>query len=568
MSQSLFTTLAHEKQVEIAQKLMGMYRSSGRYHGWADATKMVYDESKHKWKYAKIFTLEGGATLELWLQHLRGEIALGLLPTLDNGRCYWGSIDIDKYDIDIVEVRNEALRVYPDLVPTKSKSSGLHLDVHFDPAGEGVDAARLMDVLGNRAVVLGFAGSEIFPRQASFAGPKDGGNWIFMPYGTPESCCINGSGGHLLVEEFVKVYSEKYSSPSILDEKLIKSNVVSFPDRTTKRKTAGGVWVAVGDDYDATVASTFEGAPICLLILTPGGVSDLRNNFLIHCAVFLKKKYSDNWEDALRWVNLRVLRPSGDPDKLKDVIQRLRVKEYNYTCHAEPMVSRCHSKACKSQKYGVGSDYGDPNRVDFAVTIVKTVPAIYYVSMRDSNNQEIRMQLAGDELIEQKRFRNKCLEYMVPFPDMFKRQEWDELIRRNLEGAAVVDAPALYASGINQLTMLETYLGMWIPMKVRAEGDAFLNGKGQKEDAVRMKIEEKRIYFKWKKLAAWCVRWGMLGRDMEKMKIWVNDNTEYHDRESLRDWYRSSYSVRFEQLDPVALDKWLNPDSEEDGKDK
>ena len=131
--QNLFTTYTPRKQAEIAQKLFEMFPSSQRGHGWADPGARYFIEETGKWKFRPggIGWKKEPVNVELWLRHLRGEMLLGLGPTLDDGTCFWGCIDIDhygkdsRYDFNIVEIRSNAFGRYPKLIPIKSKSGGL-----------------------------------------------------------------------------------------------------------------------------------------------------------------------------------------------------------------------------------------------------------------------------------------------------------------------------------------------------------------------------------------------------------------------------------------------------------
>jgi hypothetical protein len=43
----------------------------------------------------------------------------------------------------------------------------------------------------------------------------------------------------------------------------------------------------------------------------------------------------------------------------------------------------------------------------------------------------------------------------------------------------------------------------------------------------------------------------------------LNRNAVFYKANELRDWFRSKWSIRYEQIDPGALDRCLNPDATE-----
>jgi len=129
--------------------------------------------------YAK--TVRQPPTLELWEKHIKGERPLGVIPIRLDGKCKWGSIDVDQYDNDIpLELIGRVKRRKFPLVPCRSKSGGLHLYLFLD---DWAPAALLQPALERIAASLGVANSEIFPKQTELAPGTDKlGNWILAPY--------------------------------------------------------------------------------------------------------------------------------------------------------------------------------------------------------------------------------------------------------------------------------------------------------------------------------------------------------------------------------------------------
>ena len=92
-------------------------------------------------------TLREPPTREHWQQHTAGERPLGIIPIRDDGRCSWGTIDLDVYDINLLEIVAKVEVAKLPLLPCVSKSGGLHLFLfikQFELAGKVQDVLRAM----------------------------------------------------------------------------------------------------------------------------------------------------------------------------------------------------------------------------------------------------------------------------------------------------------------------------------------------------------------------------------------------------------------------------------------
>src|SRR5689334_13996666 len=73
------------------------------------------NENKTKWLIKKSASTERGpTTVAMWADHLSGKTPLGIIPIRKDNTCVWGSIDDDRYDIDLVEIIQ---RVYASGLP-------------------------------------------------------------------------------------------------------------------------------------------------------------------------------------------------------------------------------------------------------------------------------------------------------------------------------------------------------------------------------------------------------------------------------------------------------------------
>ena len=76
--------------------------------------------------------------------------------------------------------------------------------------------------------------------------------------------------------------------------------------------------------FGATVQDVFKGGPYCLSLLAQLDSFTHHHNFLFMCTIFLKRKYPENWDEALRWVNYSVLRPAGYVNSFGYINKRYR----------------------------------------------------------------------------------------------------------------------------------------------------------------------------------------------------------------------------------------------------
>ena len=163
------------------------------------------DNGKQK---GKAFIVRGQVTDELWSNHLAGKgPALGIIPITQNNDCRWGCIDIDEYNFDhtslIKSIRSHKL----PLIVCRSKSGGAHV---FLFTKENIPASLMQSKLKQMAIILGYEGSEIFPKQTEILVERgDTGNFLNLPYYNEMKglrYAINDNGAGCTLEEFYKLY--------------------------------------------------------------------------------------------------------------------------------------------------------------------------------------------------------------------------------------------------------------------------------------------------------------------------------------------------------------------------
>jgi hypothetical protein len=220
----------------------------------------------------RAITKRAPVTKELFQKHLNGEINLGVIPITQDNTCFWGCIDVDKYDLDYkILLQTIRTKQYP-LVPYRSKSGGIHLFLHVStpiPAGDMINKLSLL------ATDLGLSSCEIFPKQRKIMVHKnDLGNWLNIPYQqaartTRYALYDNGTGVPITDwYEWVKKYQltvEQFNAIEIKNDDIAELG--------------------------------FDQYPPCLQALIRNGCEGgYRNNALTAFATLAKKKNPDGWQ--------------------------------------------------------------------------------------------------------------------------------------------------------------------------------------------------------------------------------------------------------------------------------
>jgi hypothetical protein len=392
----------------IAERMHVLFRGHTGGHGTYGQEERLPGRAKAEIKKSAR-TLREGPSPDLWQQHLTGTRPLGVIPIDSNGECYWGVIDIDKYDLTHSELVRRAEHYGLPLVICKSKSGGAHMFVFL---AEPIDAETLITKLREWAAVMGHGNSEIFPKQIEVREDRgDLGNWLNMPYfdmERGERYAVFEDGRGMSVTQFLN-HAEN-------------SRVSADRFRAT---TAG----SPSDDVDLA-----DGPP-CLQYLGGTGVSEGgRNNALFAFGVLAKKKFPDAWEPKLEEWNRKFLNPPLASDEILLVIKSLRRKEYNYRCKDTPLVSHCDARTCRTRKYGVGVD-SSPGIVSIA--ILDTSPPLFFVTLNSGGT----IECTTDDLLSSRSFQRAALEQMRVLLPMFKQETWQFRVQECLDNAVIIEAP-------------------------------------------------------------------------------------------------------------------------------
>ena len=366
-----------------AERMMALFAGNETHHGTHGAPDLDTIGGV-KWEIKRTARqVKGAATLEMWQQHLDGKRPLGIVPILNTASCTWGSIDIDDYDVDTLDVIRKVEAGKLPLLPCRSKSGGLHL---FMFAKEPVDASLMQSTLRDIAASVGYANCEIFPKQTRLLVEQgDQGNWMVMPYcGTTygsklkEQVGIKKTGAEMTIEEFLATAEKMRVSPdqmSLVRVKKPKKEKVPFSD-----------------------------GPPCLVHLTAAGIPQGgQNNTLFHMGVYFKRAAPEDWKQRLEEANQKYCVPPYPSDKLSLTIKQLDKKDYQYKCKDQPMAAHCDAMACRAKKFGVGAGGTYPQLT--GISKLNTEPPIWFVDV-----EGVRIAASTEELQTYNKFHRLLME--------------------------------------------------------------------------------------------------------------------------------------------------------------
>ena len=163
--------------MEKLRKFIDIFEGLNRAHGVTIVGESNGNGSKIK---GKSFVKREIITQQHWLDHLEGKASLGVIPINDDNKCKWGCIDIDSYaGFDHKKLINKIKNLKLPLIVFRSKSGGAHV---FLFTSDYVSAALMQDKLNEIRSVLGYGGSEVFPKQRELKSKDDTGNFLNLPY--------------------------------------------------------------------------------------------------------------------------------------------------------------------------------------------------------------------------------------------------------------------------------------------------------------------------------------------------------------------------------------------------
>ena len=351
----------------------------------------------------KAFIKRQPVTDILWEEHLDGkDPALGVIPINEDNKCKWGCIDVDQYNLDHLSIMRNIKGFGFPLVTFRSKSGGAHL---FLFAKEFIPAILMQSKLKAMAEALGYAGSEIFPKQTEILTERgDTGNFLNLPYhggirGLRYTFEAGGKAASL--ESFYSIYDEWAQTKEEIENIIIKE----------KNKTK----------------EILKDGPPCLNRLAEEGFGEgSRNNALFNLAVYCKKAF-DDWENKVGEYNQKYMDPPLGYQEVQQVIKSVNKKGYDkYRCKEQPICGVCNAVKCRTKKFGVGFEDEQMPKLE-TLTKIRSNPPQWFLNVAGK-----RVELKTEQLHNPNLFAIAVLDQANVVSPIPKASDWREVHLKTL----------------------------------------------------------------------------------------------------------------------------------------
>ena len=383
------------------------------------------ERSENGKQQGKAFIVRKNVSDDLWENHLQGKgPALGIIPIREDNACRWGCIDIDSYNLNHSGLIQSIRHLNFPLIVCRSKSGGAHV---FLFTKEFISAALMQNTLKKIAKVLGYEGSEIFPKQTEILVERgDTGNFLNLPYynGTKGlRYAINDSGSSCTLEEFYDLYDVYACTEAQVKEIKIE---------------------------EKKIEEAFPSGPPCLNKLASVGFGEgSRNNALFNIAVYYKQAHPDSWEDKIVEANLKYMEPKLSNSEVQQLIKSVNRKGYDkYRCKDAPINAVCQSGLCRTKRFGVG--YGEEEMPVLGnLTKYKSTPPQWFLDVSGT-----RIELKSEQLYSPPLFALACLDQanlVVPVP---KPKDWKQYFLKPMMQNLQEVEPLESLDPMNQITGL------------------------------------------------------------------------------------------------------------------
>ena len=429
--------------MSLTERFISLFKGYNGAHGQTT----VIDNHREGKKKAKSFIVREPLTLELVQDHLDGKLGVGSIPIDETNCCWFGALDIDDYNLDLVSLYKKVENLKLPLVLCRSKSGGAHLFLFMS---ESVAASEIRDKLAEFASALGWGTCEIFPKQEEVIVERgDVGNFINLPYFDSKHTTRYGldkKGESLPLEEFLD-----RAESMRLDFKTLKECVIGVN------------------------ASVLPHGPPCLQQIAEFGIPEGgRNNTLLNVGVYFKMVDPSNWKQLLEKANQDYCSPPLPASEIVTIQRQLEKKDYIYSCKQEPLHSHCNRALCRTRKYGISTSQGAATLG--GLTVVESEPPVWFVDVDGS-----RLELATKQLQMQVEFQRACMEQMYKMPPKMKDPDWRDLIDKLLETATRISVPEelTHKGQFNEL------LEMYCTSRIKAQSpEELLTGKPWTDEGV------------------------------------------------------------------------------------
>ena len=387
------------------EKFRDIFVGLERAHGVTYVDKKGADGEKIR---GKSFVQREMVTNKMWEDHLEGiEPSLGIIPINDDNKCQWGCIDIDSYaGFDHQKLINKIKLLKLPLIVFRSKSGGAHV---FCFTAVPVEAKLMRDKLLSVSAVLGYGGSEIFPKQIELKSQEDTGNFLNLPYFNSDNTTRYGfleNGNAASMDDFYGLYEKNVQTPEQLENLKIERPPSEFSD-----------------------------GPPCIESLTQNKLTDGRDRVLYQYIQYAKRKWPEEWTKKINQFNYRYFVEPLDDRTIQDKIKFHIKKDLGFKCNEEPMCSHCDKKLCKTRKFGIGGESVFPILSDLQK--VELDEPYYWVNV---DGERVKLDDI-DCLLEQRLFRRSVAKQIDKKPPRITVKEFDKYTDMLLTGVEIIKAP-------------------------------------------------------------------------------------------------------------------------------
>ena len=393
------------------ERFKNIFEGLERAHG---VTKIGNNNGNGEKIKGQSFVKREPVTEELWLSHLQGTDSLGVIPINDNNKCKWGCIDIDSYaGFDHKKLIQKIKLLELPLVVFRSKSGGAHV---FLFAENYIEAKVMRDKLTQIKAVLGYGGSEVFPKQTELKSKDDTGNFLNLPYFNGDDTtryAFKEDGTAASLEEFYGIYSN------------------------VKQLDVGSIKVE-------RPQSEFSDGPPCLESLTQSKLNDGRDRVIYQFIQYAKRKWPEEWPKKINQFNYTHFVEPLEDKVIQDKIKFHSKKDLGFKCNEEPMCNHCDKSLCKTRKFGIGGESVFPTLSDLQK--VELDEPYYWVNV---DGERIKLDTI-DSLLEQRLFRRTVAKQINKKPPRITIKEFEKYTDMLLAGVEIIKAP-IGSSLIEQL---------------------------------------------------------------------------------------------------------------------
>lgn len=342
--------------------------------------------------------------------HIAGKMGLGLVPILDNNKCWWGAIDIDNHGGEKLSLDLIVDAVYKQglpLVVCRSKSGGAHCYLFCD---NPLPASLIRNVLMKWASMIGHKSAEVFPKQSKLHKTALG-NWINLPY----------FGGDK---------TDRY-----ILEKNKETSLDFFLTEAESRRVSVEV-------LEGLLIAEHEQAPPCIQEMLKGGVgTGYRNEAIYNLTVYLKKAFPETFRDYVFSFNATIFDKPLAFEEVRKTVQSASRREYKFKCLEEPCRSNCNAEVCLEREYGItGSEVDDLKNGDMPIfedpIIYDTDPPIWEVKVNGTP-----IQVNTSTLYEYGSITKVVMEKLLIVMPAMKNRDWLNILAGMMADVKRVEAP-------------------------------------------------------------------------------------------------------------------------------